>query len=46
MVSVGHRPEIDEADGFDAAGLHFIEGTNALGLCLTFVWQFVEACFQ
>ena len=44
MGLVGHRPEIDEADGFDAAGLHFIKGTNTLGLGLTFAMHFAEAC--
>ena len=41
---VGHRPEVDEADGFDAAGLHFIKGANSLGLRLAFAMHFAEAC--
>src|SRR5580700_3808345 len=45
MELVGHRPEIDEADGFDTTGLHFIKSVNALGLRLAFAMHFAKTCF-
>jgi hypothetical protein len=34
-------PEINEGDGFDATGLHFVQGTDTLGL--SFILQFIES---